>query len=177
MARRNQDQPAQVGWTGLEIDEDMRFQRRDWTFERISWSLLALLVLAALLGAFSRGPLSKAVASDPDGILRITYDRFLRDDAASSIEIELARGATAGDQVELLLRGPMLRDLQLRNLSPEPLESRLAEDGWALRFPVRDRQAPSLIRMELRPETVGWLDGEIAAEGRQPVPIRAFVYP
>jgi len=177
MASGDREQPARSDWAGLEIEEDMRFQRRDWAFERISWGLIALVVLAALLGAFSRGPLARAEARDPDGTLRVAYDRFQRYDTPSAVEIGIAAGATGGDLVELRLRGAMLHGAQIGNLSPEPLESHLAEDGWVLRFPVRDRQAPSLVRMELRPETLGTLDGEIAVEGRPPAPIRAFVYP
>lgn len=47
----------------LEIEEDLDFQRRMWRLQQIGWALLVLVVVAALLGLFGKGPLSRAVAS------------------------------------------------------------------------------------------------------------------
>lgn len=44
------------------IAEDMALQCRIWRFERIGWWGLGLVVLLALLGLFSRGPLSRAAS-------------------------------------------------------------------------------------------------------------------
>jgi hypothetical protein len=68
-------------------------------------------------------------------------------------------------------------DLQIQTVRPTPLESHLAEDGWIMTFPVGDKGRTSLIRMEIRPEGLGTLEGEIAIEGRQPARLSTFVYP
>ena len=164
-------------YDGLQIDEDMGFQRLDWAAERVAWSFLSLVILAALLGLFSRGPLSEAEARDADGALRVTYERFLRHGTASSLDIEAGSPATQAEQVKLRLRGSMLRGLQIQTVRPTPLESHLAEDGWIMTFPVGDKGRTSLIRMEIRPEGLGTLEGEIAIEGRQPARLSTFVYP
>jgi hypothetical protein len=177
MHEEPREPPERSAYNGLQIDEDMRFQRLDWAAERAAWSFLSLVILAALLGLFSRGPLSEAEARDADGALRITYERFLRHGTASSLDIEVTSLVTQAEQVKLRLRGPMLRDLQIQTMSPEPVESHLAEDGWITTFPVGDKGRTSLIRMEIRPEGLGTLEGEIAIEGRQPVRLSTFVYP
>lgn len=174
-----EDRDAEPRWAaeGLQVQEDMRFQRRNWVAERVAWALLALVLAAALLGLFSRGPLSAAEASDPDGALRVTYERFLRHHAPSTIEVELTPLATRGERVELRLAGPMLRAFQIETMRPEPLESRLADDGWVLAFPVQDRGRPSLLRLEIRPDAIASQRGEISVEGRPPARLSAFVYP
>lgn len=177
MHEESREPSARLAYDGLQIDEDMRFQRLNWAAERIAWSFLSLVILAALLGLFSRGPLSKTEARDVDGALRVTYERFLRYGTASSLDIEVTSLATQAEHVELRLRGPMLHDLQIQTVRPNPLESRLAEDGWVMAFPVGDKGSTSLIRMEIRPEALATLEGEIAIEGRQPARLSTFVYP
>jgi hypothetical protein len=168
---------ARSVYDGLQIDEDMRFQRLNWAAERIAWGFLSLVILAALLGFFSRGPLSEAEARDADGALRVTYERFLRYGTASSLDIEVMSLATQTEHVELRLRGPMFHDLQVQTVRPEPLKSSLAEDGWVMTFPVADKGRTSLIRMEIQPEALATLEGEIAIEGRRPARLSTFVYP
>jgi hypothetical protein len=177
MYEETREPSARPAYDGFQIDEDMRFQRLDWAAEGIAWGFLSLVILAALFGLFSRGPLSKAEAHDADGTLRVTYERFLRHGTASSLDIEVTSQATQAEQVELRLRGPMLRDLQIQTVQPEPVESRLAEDGWVMTFPVGDKGRTSLIRMEIRPEAMATVAGEVAIEGRRPVRLSSFVYP
>jgi hypothetical protein len=177
MQEETRQPSARSAYDGLQIDEDMRFQRLNWAAERIAWSALSLVILAALLGLFSRGPLSETEARDADGAVRITYERFLRYGTASSLDIEITFPATQTEHVELRLRGPMLHGLLVQTVRPEPLESRLAEDGWVMVFPVADKGSTSLIRMEIRPEALATLEGEIAIGGQQPARLSSFVYP
>ena len=60
----------------LQIDEDMDFQHKEWIAERWGWRIMALVLLAGLLGLFGQGPLSdKTVQS---GSLLVQYGRFER---------------------------------------------------------------------------------------------------
>jgi hypothetical protein len=163
MHEETREPSTRSAYDGLQIDEDMGFQRLDWAAERVAWSFLSLVILAALLGLFSRGPLSEAEARDADGALRVTYERFLRHGTASSLDIEAGPPATQAEQVKLRLRGSMLRGLQIQTVRPTPLESHLAEDGWIMTFPVGDKGRTSLIRMEIRPEGLATL-----SRGRSP---------
>ena len=46
----------------VAVGEDLEFQERWWTFERVIWSFFALILLADMLGAFGRGWLAKALS-------------------------------------------------------------------------------------------------------------------
>lgn len=168
---------GQGGWRGLQVAEDMGFQRRDWRFERVAWAVMAALVAAGLLGAFSRGPLSDAGARDPGGLVEVRYERFLRHGATSPVDIVVASPALAGGDVELRLAGPLFAEARLEAITPEPLEGHLAEGGWVFRFPVRDRDRPGLVRFQLRPEALAFLEGAVSVEGHPPATLRAFAYP
>ena len=53
----------------LEISPDLNFQRRSWAMQRFAWVVLALFILAALLGLFGPGPLSQTRAEQQDSPL------------------------------------------------------------------------------------------------------------
>lgn len=63
--------------TRLDVDDDRAFQEKFWTFQRVAWALMALILLAALAGTTgSGGPLAHAEASGPGG--SIEYPRIAR---------------------------------------------------------------------------------------------------
>jgi hypothetical protein len=60
----------------MEIETDLEFQRRVWRVPRVGWLIIGAAVVAALLGLFGTGPLSRA--STDGGGLTVEYDRFAR---------------------------------------------------------------------------------------------------
>ncbi|SED65477.1 Protein of unknown function [Pseudomonas frederiksbergensis] len=67
------------------VREDMAHQVKVWQFERWGWYFLALVVLLALLGLFSRGPLSTRDVQGDDGKVRVQYERFHRHGSTNPI--------------------------------------------------------------------------------------------
>ena len=62
----------------LDIDEDIHFQRKEWTFQRIGVAMLFLIVLAALLGLTGMGgPASHAEAGERDGPLFVEIRKLV----------------------------------------------------------------------------------------------------
>lgn len=51
----------------LEVPQDLGFQRRACTFERIGWVAMTLVLLAAIVGVWGEGPLAQAEAVSRDG--------------------------------------------------------------------------------------------------------------
>lgn len=58
---------------GLEVSQDLNFQRREWVVQRVGWVVMAVLLVAALLGLFGPGPLSKSIAGSASGPVRAEY--------------------------------------------------------------------------------------------------------
>jgi hypothetical protein len=70
----------------LEIEEDLDFQRKEWTFQRVGVTLLFLFVIGALLGLTGMGGLfARGEASDASGAVHVEYERFVRRGSSSRI--------------------------------------------------------------------------------------------
>ncbi|MEU1889606.1 hypothetical protein [Streptomyces pristinaespiralis] len=94
-----------MGEQGLEIDDSEAFHRKEQTFERVGWAVLALLLVAACLGVFGDwGPVASATAKSPGGIVTMEYDRFDRYTARTDLTI--TTGAPTVDEGEVVLTSP-----------------------------------------------------------------------
>ena len=60
-----------------DFDQVMRHHYAAWRAERVAWCVMALVLLATLLGAFGDGPLSDARVGSPR-TFTVEYDRLLR---------------------------------------------------------------------------------------------------
>jgi hypothetical protein len=165
----------------LEVDQDLEFQRREWLAERIGWAVMALLVLAALLGLFGTGPLTRATAGDRAGPLWIEYERFNRLLAPSTLRVHLGAGAALGGEARVWLDRRYLESIQLQRVMPQPDGVEAAPDRMVFVFRVAEPDQPTAITFSFKPEHVGSLPGRAglagAAPSDQPLRFRQFVYP
>lgn len=169
------DAPRPSGPSGLEITEDMGFQRRFWRAQRVGWGVIALLLVAAALGLFSRGPLSSATAGGRVGGLEVEYERFQRFGAASALRIEA--WARPEDEGRVLLRlAPGLTDaLEIETITPWPITAARGREGLVLA--MRAAGEVAVVDIRAKPTRIGRLRGEISCAGCAPVRLSAFVYP
>ena len=156
----------------LQVHEDRAHERLEWRVQRIAWSVLALLLVAALSGGLGHGPLSDALARSDDGVVSVHHHRFERYQAPTQYDIRIA-GAAA--RVTVLLPGDVLRHMELERFEPEPRATRAVGEGMLLVFdaaPGRDTG----VRVFFRPERFGPLRADLRVQGRV-VRLRQFVYP
>jgi hypothetical protein len=160
---------------GIDLADDMPFQEKSWRVQRVGWVVMALLVAAALAGAFAWGPLSRAEAQGAG--LRIEYERFERYQAPSEIRVRLTPEAVADGGVSLVLDGDYADRVPLERIDPEPERSAPTLDGHVLYFPVPRDAQPGTIIFQIRPQRVGFVRGRIGIAGAAPVPFTQFVWP
>jgi hypothetical protein len=165
----------------LQIDEDERFDRRSGRVQRVAWVVFALVLAAALLGAFGNGWLSTQRARSADGALEVEYERFVR--FQSPTEIELRVAAAPDGPVRLWIDRAWLERLQPDLVVPEPESRELGRDGLVMVFrPLRPGE-PIVVTLRLQVERLGTAEASIGllAEGQtapaSPVAIRQFVLP
>ena len=124
-------QPATKG--GLEVDEDRAWQERFWTIQRIGWAVMALILLAALLGATGKGgPLASASARSPAGT--IDYPRITRWQSSDQVAVRLP--ASASGKVNVELSPEFAETFTIESVEPEPSQVQATAHGDLFTFDV-----------------------------------------
>lgn len=152
----------------------MALQKRDWIMERCAWIGMAALLLLALLGLFSRGPLSDAMAAGESGNPTISYERFVRAQAETRFEIA---GIFEGESLELRLGHGFLEAYEVRTIQPQPSGSRSDDSAVFYTFPLREPGSP--IRITIDAKRVGWgaSEAEFGFGTASGITVRQFAYP
>ena len=157
----------------LEIHERPAIQRRIELAQRIGLGVLALMLVAALLGLFGLGgPLSDARATQ--GNDEVTYPRFARYLAPTQLEVAVDR-ATA-DTVTLVLQGDHARHFHVEDILPQPVHEATTGDATVYTFAAVPGR-PHRIRLSGQMESVGHADGTVRIDDGRAIPIDTFVYP
>lgn len=166
-------QTQRVG--SLEIAQDLNFQRKEWRVQRIGWVVIALIALAALLGLTGSGLLARATVGE--GPLQLTYSRFDRLEAPTTLEARIAADAVSGEQVELWIDRSYLEDFQLQTIVPEPEEVRSDGDGLIYVFGVDEPGQPVTVTFDLRHTTFGPKSGQVGLANEPSLDFSQFVFP
>lgn len=156
------------------VREDMTHQVKVWRFERWGWYTLVLLVLLALLGLFSRGPLSTRDVHGDDGKVRVQYERFHRHGSSSPMQISVNGAPNA--TVELELTEGLLDGFNIETLQPQPLRAFSAGQGMRL-WVQTDAQGQATLYLTLRGDGLGLFRSRIASPGALPVNLDQFIFP
>lgn len=162
---------------GFEIDEDLSFQRRSWRIQRIGWAVMALVILGALLGLLGPGPLSSTTSGNPDGPLEVEYDRFLRFETDTHLQIHLQPNAQSSDTVHLWLDRHFLEDVQIIEVTPPPDQVEPGPDRLVYHYQKTEPNTPTAVTIYFEPHAVGRLEGRIGVGEEPGVTFNQFVYP
>jgi len=177
MASGGRTRSDQANPSDLHIEQDLAFQRRTWAVQRIGWCLMFLLLMAAVAGLFSSGPLSSERIEDPEGRIAVEYERFARYMAPTSLSLVLEPSATGQDRIVIRMNQALSENWDLEHIHPQPERMSAAPDGMNLEFVIAERGKPAMIRFGIKPQTIGNLRGEIGVAGHEPARFNQFVYP
>lgn len=160
---------------GLQIDSDVALQERMWLVERSAWGVFALLVAAALLGAFGgSGPLSRGSFQEPGAPFSLQYQRLARHSTETSLSFRVMPRRSEAD---LWLDNRYLEAVTVERISPEPLEIARDTERTLYRFRALTPDRPLDVAFQVRPTGYGPLDLVVGTVDRPPVRLRIFVYP
>jgi hypothetical protein len=154
----------------LQLEQDLRFQYREWITQRIGWVVIGLVLVTALLGVFGTGPVSSSSVSGPG--LRLEYERFGRVQKSTSLRFYLADTQEAAT---VLISRQYLQSVQVENIAPQPQKVE-SDDHWLIyHFPTRRK--PAEIIFHLKPEKLGSLLGEARLADGEAISFSQFIYP
>ena len=158
-----------------EIRESERFRRREWRLERVGWSLLALFIVAGLLGVFGWGPLSTATALSEGGAIRAEYQWVGHFEADDSVTFVVSPDAVTNGTVTLELTGSWVGAVDVSSIAPAPSAEYSIPGGVALDFAVLGH-APVEVVIMFRAHGYWGLDA-LATVGDDSVGFSQFVLP
>lgn len=159
----------------LEINQDLRFQRKEWVFERWGWIAMVMLAIAALLGLFGDGLLSNATAKNE--VLQVQYGRFEREFAPAHIEIQFDSQKANNEGVKLQVDRELLSFYNVEQITPEPDSTVLFPDHVTYIFKIAPGSGPFQVTFELQGNQIGIARGKIGVENGPVVDISQFMYP
>jgi hypothetical protein len=153
----------------FQIDEDLKFQRREWKIQRVGWVTMALVIIAALLGVFGAGPLSSATI-EREG-LRLEHERFGRLQRDTELRFTIAG---TGGPVLLLIGSEYLDRVMIERITPEPGKVEAVSDGVVFQFVL---QGPAAVTFHLTPKKFGLASGKVRLGQAAPITLTQFIYP
>lgn len=161
--------PAPPVVDGLQIDQSLEFQRRFRRVQKIAWRVLALLPVAAVLGAFGGGLFSGVEASG-DGV-SVTYDRSARRTVDTELEVSLER---ARPPVGIALSRTFLDGYDVTEVRPQA--QRVTAEAGRLVYAFSALPGGS-VSFTLQPKRLGSSRGTVGVTGSPPVRIHQLVFP
>jgi len=172
---RREQSPADERGDRLELDEDLPFQRRERVMRRVGTAILCAFLLAAFVGLFGAGPLSKAEARSADASVSAVYERFTRNRASTTLHVRL-HAPTAGRPVELTLNSAFAEAVHIEQILPEPSSVATASGRYVFQFASTPSDTARGIVLRYRPESLGSVRIVAAVAGSE-LQFRQFVYP
>ena len=159
----------------IAVGEDLAFQERWWSFERIAWTFFALVLLADVLGVFGAGWFAHTKLQQPRSGMLIKYDRVLRTGTPSSIAIQFGQDAVHDGKVQLSVSDSVVKALGAQRVIPQPETSAIIAGGMLYTFPAG--VAPGEVDFELQPSAPTIQHFRLQVVGRPAVEARVLVMP
>src|SRR6188474_2834050 len=154
----------------LEINQDLKFERRSWMVERIGWAIGLLTLVAALLGFLGPGPLGKATAASPDKSISLDYYRTERYQAPAEWRLQIAGKLAREGALRLWVHRRFVEVIGNLQIDPEPESVEIEDERFVYTF--KTVKAPPIIKVFFRfepnkigktPAHVGVVDGPALA--------------
>jgi hypothetical protein len=160
----------------LELEQDLEFQRREWSVQRVGWWALSLFVLAAALGLFGSGPLSHARVGEPGAPLWIEYERFVRVGAADRLRVHLGPLPAGADTRDVRFNREYFESLHVERITPEPERTLVASEQVTLIFDPNDMRDEGTLIIDARPGAVGRQVAHVSSGELPRVSFSQFAY-
>lgn len=161
----------------LQINEDIAFQEKEWTAQRVGWAAMILIVLLAAAGLFGHGPISWTSAATDDGDLEVSFERFGRRGGSQAVTITAAASAATSSSWEIDVSRDYTGAVQINSVTPQPDSVETIQGALRYTFPQAEPGADLEVTLSITPDTLWGASGDIRLAGGEPVTVRQFFFP
>lgn len=162
-----------------EMDrQNISFMEREWRAARIGMVAMVLIVVAALAGLFSVGPMSWADKSAPDVGITLSYERLVRRGGPTDLSITMPAALAGGTgTVSLWVSDEYLSLVRIDNIVPQPDKATSVSSGVLYDFPVASQDEDVDVTISVTPHSMGSHTGSLGLVDGRRIDFRQFFYP
>ena len=160
-----------------ELEQDLPFQHRTWTIQRLGWSVMILILLGACLGLFGHGLFSETTAHDPSVPLSLDYERFGRYQSEMTLRLHVHGGGVSQGTVRIWLSDSYLSKVHVKQIMPTPESAEISPTGMTYVFRTTRPELPADIILDLEAKMVGVTSGRIGLDEVHTLHFRHWIYP
>jgi hypothetical protein len=161
----------------LDIGQDLAFEKRWWKIERTGWVVIALVLLAALLGFLGPGPLTKKTAGQRNGLLWVDYHQFERYQAPIDLKVHLSHQAPQNGEVRLWISREYVEAIEIEHVDPQPESVEIGEQRFVYTFKAAEVPKSANIVFHFKPTTFGKFPVRIGLVNGGEIGFTHFFYP
>jgi hypothetical protein len=147
---------------GIELQQDLEFQKKEWSAERWGWAVGLLLLLAALAGVFGKGPLSEA--SRQEGPLLVEWERVTRYDSPTQMSVRVSPGQAGQETIAIWMERRYYEMLEVQSISPEPSSMRVEGDRLVVEFENKPAGEAFQATFHFHPQKAGLFQTRVGEE-------------
>lgn len=131
----------------FDVEDDPRFQKKFWTFQRASWVVLFLILGVAIAGLTGQGGrFAHARISSPTAA--IDYPRVTRWEASDDLTLTLVDGG--GGEAAVEISSAFSEIFEVEDIQPAPSESYATAAGQRLVFDLAPPQGLRKVTIHVR---------------------------
>ena len=161
----------------LDINQDLDFQRRSWTAQRVSWGVMGLILIAAILGVFGSGPLSHTSVRAPQAPISLNYARFTRYLRPTTIAVHIDAEGVQSEHVRIWFTPTYVQRMTLQGITPPAEWVEVGTEQMTFVFRAAQPGQALVVSFHFQSQELGSVTGQVGVEQHPPLSLSQFVYP
>lgn len=161
--------------SSLPIVEKPFWLSFEFQLRRIGFALLLAIVIAAMVGLFSRGYISDARIANDSGTLRIDYEKYSR--LMSDVDMKITSSQIRENRNRIILGGDFMDSFRIDTLQPQPDKMYSLNGKMVLEYSVSAPGSEQTLWLSLTPMKFGATHSTVAIDNGPEITLHQFIYP
>ncbi|MFP2515383.1 hypothetical protein [Buttiauxella agrestis] len=161
--------------SSLPIVEKPFWLSFEFQLRRMGFALLLAIVIAAMVGLFSRGYISDARIVNDSGTLRIDYEKYSR--LMSDVDMKITSSQIRENRNRIILGGDFMDSFRIDTLQPQPDKMYSLNGKMVLEYSVSAPGSEQTLWLSLTPMKFGATHSTVAIDNGPEITLHQFIYP